>query len=297
MAPEHTTAQMAALADVLGVGLRPFSAGGESRTFAVEGTDQLVSVSHDWPSAADRTRVVVEAEVLRRLAPLSPVAVPEVVRVSAEHGYLVVRRLPGAPLITVPAERRSSCATPVAEAVGTLLATLHRLPRQDLEGVVPVDDDAPADWRAETRELAEAVDGVLTPAQRDDLRRFLARPAPAPPSALVLTHNDLGIEHVLVEPVTGRVTGVVDWGDTAFADPAYDFGLLARDLGPDALAVGLATYRRAGAAVPDGLVERARYYAACTLVEDLAHGIAHDRPAYTAKSLAGWQRTLAAATG
>jgi aminoglycoside phosphotransferase (APT) family kinase protein len=36
---------------------------------------------------------------------------------------------------------------------------------------------------------------------------------------LVLSHNDLGIEHVLVDPATLEVTGVVDWSDAAIVDP------------------------------------------------------------------------------
>jgi len=30
------------------------------------------------------------------------------------------------------------------------------------------------------------------------------------------------------------VTGIIDWSDAAIVDPAHDFGLLHRDLGPAA---------------------------------------------------------------
>ena len=40
---------------------------------------------------------------------------------------------------------------------------------------------------------------------------------------------------MLADPRTWAVTGVLDWGDAAITDPAYDIGLLYRDLGPAAL--------------------------------------------------------------
>lgn len=44
----------------------------------------------------------------------------------------------------------------------------------------------------------------------------------------VLLHGDLGLDHVLVDPITGRVTGIVDWGDLDRGDPARDLaGLVA----------------------------------------------------------------------
>ncbi len=39
---------------------------------------------------------------------------------------------------------------------------------------------------------------------------------------------------MLVDPDTWEVTGIIDWSDAAIVDPAYDFGLLYRDLGPRA---------------------------------------------------------------
>ena len=51
------------------------------------------------------------------------------------------------------------------------------------------------------------------------------------PDDLPLAHNDLGAEHVLVDPATLAVTGIIDWSDAARADPAAEVGRLLRDLG------------------------------------------------------------------
>jgi hypothetical protein len=100
-----------------------------------------------------------------------------------------------------------------------------------------------------------------------------------------VSHNDLGIEHVLVDPDTGMVTGVIDWSDAAIVDPAIDVGLLYRDLGPAAARAALGSYRTE---VNDlaTLEERAVFYARCRVFEDLAYGLQMGRRSYVDKSLA-----------
>ena len=97
----------------------------------------------------------------------------------------------------------------------------------------------------------------------------------------MFSHNDLGIEHVLVDAATGRIRGVIDWSDAALTDPAYDLGLIHRDLGPAALDAALAAYGRVDA----GLRERVRFYARCAALEDLRYGVEAGRRAYAEKSL------------
>ena len=92
---------------------------------------------------------------------------------------------------------------------------------------------------------------------------------------------------MLVEPDTGAITGIIDWSDAAIVDPAYDVGLLYRDLGPVALDAILRSDLGAG---DGGLRDRAVFYAQCNVLEDLAYGHEAGRPEYVDKSLAtlGW---------
>jgi NADP-dependent 3-hydroxy acid dehydrogenase YdfG len=80
------------------------------------------------------------------------------------------------------------------------------------------------------------------------------------------------------------VTGILDWSDAALVDPARGFGLIHRDLGRAALDAALAAYERQSDAA--GLRERARFYACCALLEDLAYGLERDDARYVEKSLA-----------
>jgi aminoglycoside phosphotransferase (APT) family kinase protein len=117
--------------------------------------------------------------------------------------------------------------------VAQLVAFVDVLHALDPGVDVPEDRATLEDWLAEARIVDAAVP-----------------PAPAP----VLIHGDLGAEHIFVEG--GRITGVIDWGDAAIGDPGLDHGRLLRDFGP----IG-----RGG--------ERARLYAVCTALEDLAYGL------------------------
>lgn len=88
----------------------------------------------------------------------------------------------------------------------------------------------------------------------------------------MLCHNDLGIEHILV---TGNeITGIIDWGGAALADPACDYARLYRDLGEKIL----------DSVVEESLRERAIFYGKCLIFEDLFYGLTHD--VYKKKSLA-----------
>jgi aminoglycoside phosphotransferase (APT) family kinase protein len=74
-----------------------------------------------------------------------------------------------------------------------------------------------------------------------------------------------------------RVSGVIDWSDVAVGDRAIDFGGVVHWGGPDFLKDVLSHY---GGPVNDGLIARARFFAACRGVLDVQSGIERNRPEY-----------------
>lgn len=154
-----------------------------------------------------------------------------------------------------------------------------------MTALVGTDDQPPAEWRDEAAETYATVADHVPGPHRRAVEAFLAAPPPPAGHASAFSHNDLGIEHVLVDPVAWTVTGIIDWSDAAIVDPARDFGLLYRDLGPTALDAAIGGYRTD---VDDllALRERAVFYARCSVWEDLAYGIATGRARYSDKSLA-----------
>lgn len=289
------TEQARLVGDALGVEVEPFARGGESRTFLLRGGNLLVSVPSAWPDdVVPPGELERRATLLRRIEARVSIPVPHVERVMPREGLLVVRRLPGERLVDATPARREEVRRRAAEAVGTLLGELHTWDPAAYDDVTVVDDYSPEDWLRETAATAAGLAPTLTTSQRRDVDRFLAEPVPAGAATLLLSHNDLGIEHLLV-PTSGapQVTGVIDWDDAAVCDPAYDFGLLLRDLGPEALDIALGAYVAAGVAAQD-IPVRARFYARCKLLEDLAFGQDERIDAYVEKSLAAWGWTFRA---
>ncbi|MFF4703961.1 phosphotransferase family protein [Streptomyces sp. NPDC001288] len=225
-----------------------------------------------------------EARLLAAVAGISPLPVPEPVFTVAEQGCLAYRKLPGVPLLELPRHGRAAHAASIGAGLGGFLAALHAVPAGRLAGLVDADHQPTAEWRRQAAADHGTVAGRIPAEHRRPVEAFLAAAPPDDEHTPVFSHNDLGIEHVLVDPVTWAVTGVVDWSDAAVVDPARDFGLLHRDLGPAATRAAVHRYRT-GTADPAALVERAVFYARCGVFEDLAHGIGTGRDRYVTKSL------------
>lgn len=232
--------------------------GQDNRAFEVNG--DLIVRFGKRPDPAELER---EARLLAFVASVAPVPVPAPAFVDPARGCLAYRRLPGMPLLDLPPPRP---ATAIAPVLGDLLAALHAVPAAGVRGLVEVDDQPLEEWRSEAASLYAAVAGQVPQALRPSVETFLGTAPPPRGDATVFSHNDLGIEHVLVDPASSEVTGVIDWTDAALVDPACDFGLILRDL-------GWAAFDAAAGERGALLRERALFYARCSVIEDLAYGV------------------------
>jgi aminoglycoside phosphotransferase (APT) family kinase protein len=262
--------------------------GQENVAYEVNG-ELIVRFSKEPDPVRRAARVDREARLLAAVASISPLPVPEPELVAAEAGCLAYRKLPGLPLPDLPHQQLAPRAAQVAAVLGTMLAALHAVPVERLADLVGTDDQPLDGWRDDAGQDYRDTASVVPAARRGAIGTFLAAPPPPGPGALVFSHNDLGIEHVLADPRTWAVTGILDWGDAAITDPAYDIGLLYRDLGPAALDAVIGGYP-AGPADAAALRERAVFYARCSALEDLAYGLRTGQRTYADRSLAalGW---------
>jgi aminoglycoside phosphotransferase (APT) family kinase protein len=247
--------------------------GCDNVAFAVD--DLVVRFMKEPDATARAEQVRREARVLEVAAAVSPVPVPVPVLALPDPGCLAYRRLPGVPLIDV---RREVDPGPVAAVLAEFLHALHQVPVAELADVLSADDDPLVEWRDDAASHYTAARGRVPDRYRTAIEAFLAADPPSPAGTVVFSHDDLGIEHVLVDPTTRVVTGVIDWTDAGLVDPAADCGRVLRDLGPLALDVVLA---RLG----EGLRERAGYYARCQVLEDLGFGVESGRGVYLDKSV------------
>jgi aminoglycoside phosphotransferase (APT) family kinase protein len=217
----------AAFPSVAAESLQPLGAGWDFDTFKT--TDGWV---FRFPRRAateqllQRERPILD--LVRSVLPES-VSVPRVRvldhRVSAFPYRVAAHRfIAGIPADEVNAPLRPMLARTVAGALGALHAVPEATART--AGLVELDRDERGriEWfdggfaaAMELRGRDAALDRALEWAgQVDDPLRRLDAP-------LRMIHHDLSAEHLIADPATGRLVGMLDWTDAILGDPARDF--------------------------------------------------------------------------
>jgi aminoglycoside phosphotransferase (APT) family kinase protein len=263
--------------DVAGYGLVPLEGGHSGETFLAEAAGERTVVRIYAHRSATRGPVAVEvdAAVLRLVRGLLPV--PEVLEArrpderAGTPGLLVTSYLAGERLDLCLPGFDEAARRAVARELGLLLGRLATMPQLRaglfVDGLLRVEPfpeaaDLPA-WVESHRSgtaLAtwpqDLYDALLAVAERaqtvlDDTDRSC------------LVHSDFNPKNLLVDPATGRVTGVLDWEFAHAGSPVTDLGNLLRfDREPVFVEAVLAGYVEATWGVdgtdPAALLERAR---------------------------------------
>ncbi len=86
-------------------------------------------------------------------------------------------------------------------------------------------------------------------------------------------NNDLAPYHLLFDPATQTLNGVIDFGTAHFGDPACDFGCWLQGYGETFVHRLLVTYPEA-----QGLMRRARFGALVIELDWVAQGIERNDP-------------------
>jgi aminoglycoside phosphotransferase (APT) family kinase protein len=234
----------------------------------------------------------VEAQLLREmplldaLAPRLPVAVPRYEFLGrptpafARHfgGYPLI---PGTPAIHLDLDVPTLVS--MAPALAAILASLHGWDVADAaaRGVPTLAiDDVIDEVRSEALEDFELLARYAPAAPLDRWHAYLqARPARSDESSTrVVVHADLAAEHVLCDPNSRAVTGIIDWSEISIGDAALDVAGMYHWGGPRV--VEAIVHAWTGPAPGLGALERARYLAACRGVADVRFGLEANRPEY-----------------
>lgn len=133
----------------------------------------------------------------------------------------------------VAADTVAASLLPVtAGAIGKALGAIHGVPESDVRaaGVREMDTNDPGRqrWLDERITAAAALRGIDAVIDRaaDWVRDNARRPQAVFRGSLRLIHDDLSPEHLLVDPDTGDLVGILDWSDAILGDPARDFAPL-----------------------------------------------------------------------
>ncbi|MBW7874781.1 MAG: phosphotransferase [Candidatus Cloacimonetes bacterium] len=87
------------------------------------------------------------------------------------------------------------------------------------------------------------------------------------PFSPCIIHNDLLPEHVLIQE--GKISAIIDWGDTALGDPAIDYGGVGYCFGWDSMFLCL---QLAGYSHDRRLINRSVLTVVCAALSDLDYG-------------------------
>ncbi len=230
--------------------------------------------------------LVVEARLLRDLAPALDTPIPAPVHVSDgvdafAMPFFSYRRLSGDPL-----RKADDAGGDIAAETGAFLSELHRFPAQRATEL-GVRTFTANSWRDEYNAFRDRTDNevtrLLSPDERQivatfwdgflgDDRNFQFRPA--------LIHTDLGLEHLLVNSERSHLLGVIDFGDARVGDPALDFVVFNGAFG-DAV---LAAY---DGEVDETFVYRSRAYLQIGPFHEVIYGQETDQPEFVASGLEG----------
>jgi aminoglycoside 2''-phosphotransferase len=249
------------------------------------------------PDAA--VRQAREAELVPLLADRLPLRIPHFTHTwhdPAWPGTRIVgyRLIPGEPLILPPA--RPAQRTAQAAQLGAFVRALHTVPLEEARRHGAAGGDAAS--------RREAYRGFFASVRANMLPLFTAREQAAIIAfwsryleddacfafTPTLVHRDLITEHVLCDPTTGNLTGVIDWGDAGIDDPAVDFAGVRRQLGEEFARDMLAAYRLP---VDTSLLRRMDFYAGMEPFHEIQFGQKHGDTAHLAHGVE-WARHLCA---
>jgi aminoglycoside phosphotransferase (APT) family kinase protein len=198
--------------------------GWDSRVFEVEGW--IVRL----PRRPEVTKWIrAENRLLAELAGHLTTRVPkfDLICDTGERFALAHRKIPGAAL--APAELEPAGAALLAASIGRFLGELHSFPVDRAASLLGAERAAAGAHVQHEVFIEDARRRVLPRfgrAERSVAERFLDGWHDPEMLAFrpVLTHSDLGPEHLLCEAHT--LSGVIDWSDAQVGDPAIDLAWL-----------------------------------------------------------------------
>lgn len=188
-----------------------------------------------FPRRADAaTLFEKESRAHRLVAGVLPegITIPRVERVAAPvlafpYPFAAHRFIPGVPADEV----RPALLPSLARQIAATLGAIHAVPERDARnaGITEpdFDEEGARHWINEGLNALPTLRGsqpLVDAAANWVMRTPFPLPRYSGPRRLI--HQDLSPEHILVNPATGVLTGILDWTDTILGDPARDFVFL-----------------------------------------------------------------------
>jgi len=238
----------------------------ESLSLHQEGlVNDVLIVNNEWvirftKTAWGKELMALEGRLMGFLEPRVTLSVPSPVK--RAEGVLVYPHLPGESFLRENwKEASQEQQQSLADQLGQFLHEMHTADIQDLDWEIPmtlapVTQDT---WTDIYERIVDKVYPLLLPHQVDWVERLFEPTLDAVDFfdfTPVLIHGDLSPYHILYQPESGRLTGVIDFGVAGLGDPATDLGNLIASYGESLVAKLDKNYPGLSQ-----LMTRARFYA------------------------------------
>jgi aminoglycoside 2''-phosphotransferase len=185
--------------------------------------------------------LTTELALLPLLAPRLPVAVPSPEHVAERDGQLVFiayRALEGQPLSDAALSALSPSARGRAlDELVALLDAIHGVPAESARTAGVSFALHTGAYHAAQQSLERELSGLLGPGEPEAIarqRRAFEKVQPRPFTP-VLLHSDIKPEHLLHDPSSGALTGLLDWGDVSFGHAEFDLAIIGAFCGSQTL--------------------------------------------------------------
>jgi len=199
---------------------------------------------------AARGAMQMEQAILPALAKHLPLPIPQFLYQSEPDdpiSFVGYELLPGQPLTP---ERFTTFTrwqkADLARELGAFLSALHQFPAASHFPDQTSAESTRRKWQQFYSEIQDKVFPLLAEHEREWTRRlftdYLEEPAHFAFQPCLL-HADFTSDHLLAEVETGRLCGVIDFGDMEWGDPAYDFAGIYVEFGQAFTEQALAHYR------------------------------------------------------
>lgn len=224
--------------------------GGEARTYAID--DDLIFKTQRPQKLRPRTSLQKEVLFLKQLENVEGVNTPRVIGYGHPGPmieYTLMTRMPGVAFLH--AEPKNGTRQETMRALGRMLRRVHSITQTELhESGLFFGDQSPVDVRWRMGSVFDDLTEMIK-------SRNVEWPFPLPPEVvgrrlmatlpavkeIVALHSNPGPEHTFVDPKTGKLIGIIDFGDAYFSHPVND---LRRYRAPEDRQAALAGYLEEG---------------------------------------------------
>ncbi|MFA6519073.1 MAG: aminoglycoside phosphotransferase family protein [Candidatus Shapirobacteria bacterium] len=223
-------------------------------------------------NSQSQLRLEQEISLQKILKRYSTLPFPGFIYLPQDHSFVGYQKILGTPLINIYS--KFTAWDNIFPQLSNFLTKLHAIPIAELSSLnLLVENKSLKDWQKHGYSYYQTTKAIIPSKYHSKIDLFFRLTPCHNLKNLVFCHNDLGIEHILIDG--NNVTGIIDWGGVALTDPACDFARIYRDLGEDALDRLLPKKAQ--------LRDRAIFYGKCLIFEDIFYGLKNK--VYLKKSL------------